>query len=104
MVSGRNQTKPGFLRKHKPSLMDEAKWYNHYADGPFGFQMDVHDSCMVGTLAEVHEIIDNELIYPRSVRWKLLPGVPDVVMRPNDQENHEVLCDKYTLDQNIHDW
>ena len=59
---------------------------------------------MVKMLAEVQEFVDNKLIYPQPEEWKLLPGVPDVVMRPDDQEYHKVLCDKYTLDQNIHDW
>ena len=64
--------------------MGEAKRYNHYADDPFAFQMDIHDCRMVGTLAEVQEFVDNKLIYTRSVRWKLLSGVPDVIIRPDD--------------------
>ena len=72
------------MRKHKPSLMGEAKRYNHYADGPLGFQMDIYDRFMVGTLAEVQEFVDNKLIHPRSIRWTLLLGVPNFLMRPDD--------------------
>ena len=72
VISGWALAKPGFLGKHNPSLMGETEQYCYYADGPCGFQMDMHDARMVGTHANVEDFVDEELSYSRSERLTLL--------------------------------
>ena len=76
--SGQDLAKPGFISEHKPSLMGETELYCYHADGPYGFQMDIHDAHMIGTRAKVKEFVDDELIYSWSERWTLLSGIPGV--------------------------
>ena len=68
VISRRALVKLGFISKHKPSLMGETERYSYYADGPCGFQMDMHDARMVGTRDNVEDFVDEELSFSRSER------------------------------------
>ena len=59
VISKRNQNKPLFLSKHKPSLMNtENKRYGYYTDGPSGYQVDMFGTSFIVTLDQVKQRVD----------------------------------------------
>ena len=104
MIDGHNHSKQRFLRKQKPSLMkSENKRYGYWTDGPSGYQSEIFDSCIVGTLDWIKQHVDKGSILLWSVWWPNRTGVPITTARPENREYSKMLRDKYVHDQNIHD-